>query len=154
MTTSAAHKVIRSENDQIKTASNPTGAGRKPLRGMSVAKIAEALGKSKTSIIEAEQHFETAERFPFMQGDNWRGSHVLKARRMLKQVPEIEPSHLAELLTRLGIETLPKETLAFLHDLVTRLHGQPQPTPQCPHCGQPWPGPTKRTINHKGDHHA
>jgi hypothetical protein len=52
------------------TKSKPTG--RKPKHGVSTTKIAEALGVSQSSVVQAEQHVETAEEFPFMQRDDWR----------------------------------------------------------------------------------
>jgi DNA-binding XRE family transcriptional regulator len=56
--------LIQSESDQIKTARNPKGSGQKPKGKASKAAVAEAIGVSKTTLIEAEQHVETAEKFP------------------------------------------------------------------------------------------
>ena len=92
-------ELISSESDQIKnTDSNPKGAGRKPKGTVSKANIAQFLGTSKTALIESEQHVETAEKFPFMQADQWRQSHVLAVREGLEALPEQERNDAANVL--------------------------------------------------------
>ena len=48
----------------------PKPRGHKPAYGVPKEAVAESLGIGKTTLVEAEQHVETATQFPFMQG--WR----------------------------------------------------------------------------------
>ena len=54
-------EVLASDSD-----AKPKSRGEKAQHGVSKKAIAEAIGTSKTAIVEAEQHVETAEAFPFM----------------------------------------------------------------------------------------
>ena len=64
--------------------------GGRPSQPDSTRAIASALGTSMQSIERAEQHVETAEKFPFMQGNSWRQSNVLAVRESLEALPEAE----------------------------------------------------------------
>jgi hypothetical protein len=69
-----AGEVLSSESED-----KPKPRGHKPKHGVARTEIAEAIGTSETAIIEAEQHVETAEKFPFIQGEAKVGSRsVLK----------------------------------------------------------------------------
>jgi hypothetical protein len=71
-------EMISSQSEEIKpSVNNPKGAGRKPTHGAAKKEIAEALGVSVGAVVNAEQHVETAEAFPFMQGS--RLAHLSRA---------------------------------------------------------------------------
>jgi ParB/RepB/Spo0J family partition protein len=72
--------------------------GRPSKSGVSKAELAEAVGVSHAAITRAEQHVETAERFPWMQGGEWRQSHVLAVRESLEKLPESEHDSVAGVL--------------------------------------------------------
>lgn len=72
--------------------------GRKPAGGVSLELKAGALGIGKASLVRAEQHVATAERFPFMQGADWRQSDVLRVRERLEDLPETERDDVAGVL--------------------------------------------------------
>jgi ParB/RepB/Spo0J family partition protein len=61
--------------------------GRKPEHGAPKKDIAEALGVSPMTLVHAEQHISTAAQFPFMQGNQWRQSDVLRVRERLEEIP-------------------------------------------------------------------
>ncbi len=48
--------------------------------------VAEALGVSVGSLVQAEQHVATADAYPAMQQADWKQSHVLGAREALERL--------------------------------------------------------------------
>jgi hypothetical protein len=68
----------------------PKARGRPPKHAVSREEIAEASGISIQTLRGAEQHIETAERFPWMQGEAWRQTDVLKFRAHLQRIPAKE----------------------------------------------------------------
>ncbi len=69
----------------------PSGAkGGRPSKPASTRAVAEAVGVDAKSVRKAEQHVETAEAFPFMQGPDWRQSQVLAVRESIEKLPEVE----------------------------------------------------------------
>ena len=56
--------------------------GGRPGKSTSTRAVAAAVGVATKTVREAEQHVETAEEFPFMQG--WRQSEVLAVREELR----------------------------------------------------------------------
>lgn len=69
----------------------PNPKGGRPTKGSaSQESVAEALGVSRGTVSNAEQHVATAERFPFMQTAAWRQSHVLAVGEALEKLPEPE----------------------------------------------------------------
>lgn len=74
-----------------RTPKTPHPKGGRPTKGTaSQEEIAQALATSPRDLVRAEQHVETAERFPFMQGGDWRQSDVLRVRERLEELPEQE----------------------------------------------------------------
>ena len=61
-------------------------------------KIAARLGRSRRTLRRAQQHVETAERFPWMQGHEWCQSHVLAVHDALRKIPATHHGHAADLL--------------------------------------------------------
>jgi ParB-like chromosome segregation protein Spo0J len=59
--------------------------GRPAKHGAPMADIAESLGVEKKTVERAERHFEMAERYPWMQGNVWRQSDVLRMRERLNR---------------------------------------------------------------------
>jgi hypothetical protein len=88
-----AADVISTKSVEIKSNKNPKKSGRKPKHGVSKKEIAEALGVSTSAVVQAEQHVETAEEFPFMQGDDWQfvSRDAPHLRRVLPRTVEYEP---------------------------------------------------------------
>jgi ParB family chromosome partitioning protein len=72
--------------------------GGRPSNPASKEAVAEAVGISRRSLLEAEQHVETAERFPWMKGSEWRQSHVLAVREQMEKLPESERDSVAGVL--------------------------------------------------------
>jgi hypothetical protein len=64
--------------------------GRKSTHGVPKEEIAKSLNTSVGNLVRAEQHVETAEAFPFMQGNTWRQSNVLAVRETLEVLPAEE----------------------------------------------------------------
>jgi plasmid maintenance system antidote protein VapI len=60
--------------------------GRKSVHGAPKDEIAGAIGISTTALVKAEQHVKTAEQFPFMQGNSWKQSDVLRVRERFSWV--------------------------------------------------------------------
>lgn len=77
----------------------PKPRGHAPKHGVAKAAVADALGIAATTITEAEHHVETAEKFPFMQGRDWRQSHVLAVRETLEDLPAPERDRIANVLS-------------------------------------------------------
>jgi ParB/RepB/Spo0J family partition protein len=109
--------VISAERAEIKTATNPKGAGRKPKHGVARKDIAAALGTAETNIRESEQHVETAKQYPFMQGDDWRESHVFEARSIIQRLDPEEQQCVAAVIEGTGL-LHPKHALEVLNNLV------------------------------------
>jgi hypothetical protein len=65
----------------------PKPRGQQPKHGIAKKTVAEALGVSTSAVVRTEQHAETAQDFPFMQGENWRQHHVIEARSILQRMP-------------------------------------------------------------------
>jgi ParB-like chromosome segregation protein Spo0J len=65
---------------------SPKG-GRPPKGAAPEEEVAEALGTSRRAIDRAERHFEMAERYPWMRGNVWRQSDVLRMRERLEELP-------------------------------------------------------------------
>lgn len=83
-------------------ARNSPQSGEKSKRGRppknatgSRATKAAAAGVPEETYRRAEEHVTLAERFPFMQGDNWRKSDVLRVGEHLEAIPEIEHDDVA-----------------------------------------------------------
>jgi ParB/RepB/Spo0J family partition protein len=74
----------------------PKPRGQQPTYGSPKKEVAAALGIGTTTLVEAEQHIATAERFPFMQG--WRQSQVLAIREQLERLPEPEQTKACEVV--------------------------------------------------------
>jgi ParB family chromosome partitioning protein len=73
------------------TRKTPHAEGGRPSKGAAPkADIAEAMGMSRRSLERAEQQVETAEQFPWMQGNEWRQSDVLRVRERLEELPDPE----------------------------------------------------------------
>jgi len=64
--------------------------GRNSTHAVAKKEIAEALGVATMTLVEAEQHIETVERFPWMKGSEWRRSHVLAVGEAMEKLPESE----------------------------------------------------------------
>jgi ParB family transcriptional regulator, chromosome partitioning protein len=96
--------------------------GGRPADPTSTRAIADALGTSRQSIERAEQHVETAERFPFMQGAAWRQSHVLAVREKVAELPATEQEHAISVL---GCAKVMDPALAV--SLVEKLANKPEP---------------------------
>lgn len=73
--------------------------GGRPSDPASTRAVAQALGTSRQNIERAEQHVQAAERFPFMQGGQWRQSQVLAVRESLEKIPESEQGKVAGVLS-------------------------------------------------------
>jgi ParB family chromosome partitioning protein len=81
-----AHKAAEVIGSMPKT-SDPKKGGR-PTKGLAPQEeVARALGTSPRDIVRAERHFEMAERYPWMQGNVWRQSDVLRMRERLEELP-------------------------------------------------------------------
>ena len=72
--------------------------GGRPSQSDSTRAVAAALGTSQSSVIRAEQHVETAEKFPFMQAASWRQSDVLRVRERIEELPTEEREAAADVL--------------------------------------------------------
>jgi ParB family chromosome partitioning protein len=72
--------------------------GGRPAEPASTRAVAEALGIDRRTVDRAEQHVETAERFPFMQAGKWRQSDVLRIRERIAELPEEEHEQAAGVL--------------------------------------------------------
>ena len=94
--------------------------GRKPKHGVSREIIAADLGISANKLRKAEQHVEAAEAFPFMQGDDWRQSDVLRVRERLAEIPAEAREQAIEIL---GTAKVLDPELAV--DLVENLAAKP-----------------------------
>lgn len=119
-----AATVISTHCDEIKPKKGRHRSGRKPKQNAPKQAIADALGVSKTTVVKAEQHVETAERFPFMQGDSWLETHVLDANRLIQKLPESERANLNDLfaLGRGSINS--RQTLEILTNLIALPNGE------------------------------
>jgi ParB-like chromosome segregation protein Spo0J len=95
----------------------PKPRGHQPKYGVKAEEVAEAIGSSETSLIRAEQHIETAERFPFMQARTWRQSDVLRIREGLEELPAEEREAAAGVLR--CAKLLDPETAVELVDNLT-----------------------------------
>jgi ParB-like chromosome segregation protein Spo0J len=71
---------------EVLPAADKTQGGRPPKKSVPQKDVAQALGTSRQAIERAEQHVATAEVFPFMQGNNWRQSDVLRVRERLEEL--------------------------------------------------------------------
>lgn len=80
------------------SAQEKTGKRGQPVKPTSQNAVAEALGTDRRTVERAEQHVETAERFPFMQTGTWRQSDVLRFRERLEELPEAEREDAASVL--------------------------------------------------------
>lgn len=80
-----------------KPQSSPKGG--RPTEPASTRAVASALGTSQMSVVRDRQHVETAERFPFMQGVEWRQSDVLRMRERLEELPDAEQNSAAGVLS-------------------------------------------------------
>lgn len=99
----------------------PIPRGHQPKYGVAREEVAEALNIDEKTLRKAEQHVETAERFPFMQGAKWRQSHVLAVRERLEELPEPEQ---AKAVGVLACAKLMDPALAV--DLVGKLAKKPE----------------------------
>ena len=77
-----AGEVLAQSASKVSTGGRPEPA--------STRAVAEALGIDRRTVDRAEQHVETAERFPFMQAGKWRQSDVLRIRERIAELPEEE----------------------------------------------------------------
>jgi hypothetical protein len=72
--------------------------GRKAKGKAPREETAAALGIDERSLRRAEQHVEAAEAFPFMQGEDWRQSDVLRVRERLVEAPPKAREQIIEIL--------------------------------------------------------
>jgi ParB-like chromosome segregation protein Spo0J len=91
---------------QVLTSEFSTDSAEKPLRGRprkpdSNDRIAERIGRPRTTIQEAQTHVETADAYPFMQ--TWKQYDVLEAHEALEKLPAPERASVAALLEQPGI---------------------------------------------------
>jgi ParB family chromosome partitioning protein len=75
----------------LRTTRKTAETGRPTKGGASQVEIAEALDTNRRTIERAEKHVATAERFPWMQGNDWRQSDVLRFQERLEELtPEAQ----------------------------------------------------------------
>lgn len=103
---------IHFEPNSVRNASN--GPGRK-LRGDSSRSLANAAGVTQTTIRRAQDHVEIAERFPFMQGANWKQYHALEAREAIAKLPEAEQDKIAALVDQPGVP--PRDAIRMIRNV-------------------------------------
>lgn len=72
--------------------------GGRPSQPASTRAVAEAVGVERRTIDRAEQHVATVERYPFMESQHWRQSHVLAVNEHLEKLPEEEREPMMDLL--------------------------------------------------------
>jgi len=102
-----------SESEQV---SKPT---RGPSRTAgSLRDVAARIGHSPSQIVEAQQHVETAEAYPELQGPGWKQYHVLEAREKLEKLPEPERPKAVALVSRPGID--PRSATEMIGNLATK----------------------------------
>ena len=68
----------------------PLPRGHAPKHGTSREAIATDIGTTVNTLRKAEKHVEAAERFPFLQGADWRQSDALRITERLEELPEPE----------------------------------------------------------------
>jgi ParB family chromosome partitioning protein len=61
--------------------------GGRPKEPDSPQAVADVLGTDRRTLERAERHFEMAEWYPWMQGNRWRQSDVLRMRERLEELP-------------------------------------------------------------------
>lgn len=76
---------------------NPKG-GRPTKEAVSQEAIADSLGTSRRNIDRAQQHVATVEKYPFMESQHWRQSHVFAVNEHLEKLPEEEREPMMNLL--------------------------------------------------------
>lgn len=91
----AAKKVVddakKAKTVLAQTGPKPSGVkGGRPKEAASTRSVADAIGETRQSVERAEQQVDLAEKFPFMQGPDWRQSHVLAVGEALEHIPEEE----------------------------------------------------------------
>jgi ParB-like chromosome segregation protein Spo0J len=98
----------------------PRPKGGRPTKGVAPKEeIANAIGVSRRSLQEAEQHLETAEEFPWMQGNTWKQSDVLRVRERLEEAPpEARPQIAAVLNTATILD--PVLTVTLVENLTAK----------------------------------
>jgi hypothetical protein len=64
--------------------------GRPSTYGKPLPEVADDLGVDERTLRRAEQHVQLAQAYPFMQGADWRQSHVLAMGETLEKLPEPE----------------------------------------------------------------
>jgi hypothetical protein len=73
-----------------------TGKRGQPAKPDSTRAVAEAIGTTKQSLARAEQHVALAERFPWLQSDDWVQADVSRLRRHLERISEDEQRQLCQ----------------------------------------------------------
>lgn len=80
-----------------------TDSVRKPGRpktGLGAA--AERIGVAKMTIRDAEKHVEAVDRYPFMRHPTWTQDRVLKAAKVMSDLPETDQANISRLVTASG----------------------------------------------------
>jgi hypothetical protein len=108
-----AKRIISSKIDE--KTKDPRG--RKPKDCVSKAEVGAALGLAQSTLTVAEQHVETAERFPFMQRSDWRQYHVLEARELVNQFPESERPKINDVFAAAPVPPDPKIAVETLENM-------------------------------------
>jgi ParB/RepB/Spo0J family partition protein len=100
----SAKKVVESAKKAAEAISTETvekdSRGRKAIHGAPKKDIAEALGIGTTTLVEAEQHVDIAERFPFLQSLSWKQYDVLRFRQHLQQLDPEEQAEFCAFVVR------------------------------------------------------
>jgi ParB-like chromosome segregation protein Spo0J len=76
-----------------------SGPGRPPKLGTPMEEIAQDLGINKRTLERAEKHVEIAKTYPWMQGNDWRRSDVL---RVGERLGELAPDAREQTVAILG----------------------------------------------------
>ena len=89
---------------QIRQANSPIAGGLKPgpkpVGGVSRAERAKDIGVPEETPRRAEQHVDLAERYPWLQSEEWRQSDVLRLRRHLQRIPVAEHDALCQFIEK------------------------------------------------------
>jgi ParB family chromosome partitioning protein len=105
------------------TAEEKDPRGRRAIHGAPKAAIAEALGISTGTLVNTEHHVQIAEQFPWMQGNVWRQSDVL---RVHERLTETTPEARAQIIGVLNCSRLldPELTVTLIENLVAKKPGE------------------------------